>query len=140
MTVSNRTKHALTLMALCGLLSGDSTQAQELKLTIGNPVAAAGSTMLKKGKAAFVVRLDGCSDPKFTISGTVEGLIGADRKTDKAALVMVQPGVYAVERTFPEIGSWVVDLTASCQGRKAGAIVPIVTGGFKRETTKYFNR
>ena len=66
----------LAVAAWIGTAGVSGVWAQDVKLTIGNPIAAGASPILKKGKAAFVVRLEGCSDPKPTLVGTAEGLIG----------------------------------------------------------------
>ena len=47
---------------------------------------------------------------------------------------------YLVSREWPLQGVWVVNLSGVCAGAKAGALVPIISGGFTRESSKFFPR
>src|SRR5262245_9874609 len=115
MALNNRRRLAMALGI--GLIAMTTGWAQELKLTIGNPVAAGASPLVKKGRTAFVVRLEGCSDPKAIVSGVAEGIVSGARRTDKLTLPVAQPGVYVVDRSWPEgaAGTWIVNVMATCQ-------------------------
>ena len=120
---------AVTVLALAG----------EFTFSLGSPVA---SQDFRAKAAAFVFRTQGCADPaKSQISGTVEGLVkGTRRSLPLNVTTMSQPGVYAVYRTWPVEGEWVVSLKGTCTGVNAGAIVPIGPKGFIRESSKFFSR
>jgi len=155
---SQRALVVLTLV-IAGLLSTGPVHpasAAEFHLTIGNPVAAMapapsstpGGPIIKKltNAAVFVVRIDDCAEPaKARLEGTAEGIVGTARRSEALVLsAMPTPGVYAVNRTWPSDGAWVVNLVGTCQNLKAGAVVPIATAfaptGFLRETTRFFPR
>ncbi len=108
--------------------------------TIGSPVA---SQDFQTKSAAFVFRTDGCAEPaKPQIDATAEGLVKGERRS-VALKVMPsssKPGVYAVFQTWTGEGMWVVNLSGTCSGESAGAIVPIGPKGFIRESSKFFPR
>ena len=113
--------------------------AEGFSFNLGNPVAAQDFRI--KG-AAFVFRTQGCAEPaKPQISATAEGLVkGARQSLDLKLMPTAQPGVYAVYRTWPAEGEWVVNLKGTCGGADAGAVVPIGPKGFLRETSKFYSR
>ena len=113
--------------------------AQGFSFTIGSPVAS--QDFRSKG-ATFVFRTDGCADPaKPQISGTAEGFVkGARQSVPLKVMTTARPGVYAVYQTWPAGGQWVVNLRGTCNDAKAGAIIPIGSNGFIRESSKFFAR
>jgi hypothetical protein len=92
--------------------------------------------------AAFVFRTEGCADPaKPRISATAEGLVNGMRRS--LALKLMEPskpGVYAVIQNWPDEGQWVVVLKGACADESAGAIVPIGSRGFIRNSAKFLPR
>lgn len=120
-----------------------AASAAGFALTIGPPVAAGtNAKVVKKVAALFAVRLEECPDPsKARISATAEGAVNGARSS-AAALVEPagQAGVYLVSRNWPNEGAWVVSLSATCGGAKAGAIVPIGPQGFLRDSIESFSR
>jgi hypothetical protein len=121
-------------LALAALLSPG-----RFTFTIGAPVAAMdGRTKL----AAFVFRTEGCADAaKAQVDATAEGLVQRARQSVVLKLTALStPGVYAVQPTWPRDGDWVVSLRGTCAGVSAGALVPIVPGGFDRASSQFFAR
>jgi hypothetical protein len=55
-------------------------------------------------------------------------------------LALPTPGVVAVLKEWPAEGVWVVKLTGTCEGLKAGVVVPFGPKGFLRESSKFFSR
>jgi hypothetical protein len=113
--------------------------AQGFTFSIGSPVAA--QDFVAK-TAAFAFRTEGCSDPsKAQISGTAEGLVKGARRSMALKLgPLSTPGVYAVYQNWPAGGAWVVNLKGTCVGANAGALIPIGSKGFIRESSKFFPR
>jgi hypothetical protein len=135
-------KYTLILIALAA-----SAYAAEFKLAIGSPVAAgipgAGTAQASKVKGAvFAVRSEGCADAaKAQITATAEGLVSGMRQSLSLKLLPgAAPGVYIVSQEWPGQGAWVVNLSGTCNGAKAGALVPIGPSGFLRESAKFFPR
>jgi hypothetical protein len=83
----------------------------------------------------MAVRTEGCADAAAaTISGTVEGLVGSERKSLALVLTPVgPPGVYGVEGRWPSDGVWVFSFKGSCGTSQAGTVVPARGGGFSRD-------
>jgi hypothetical protein len=92
--------------------------------------------------AAFVFRTDGCAEPaKAQISGTAEGLVkGVRRSVALKVMPASRPGVYAVFQNWPAEGEWVVNLKGTCANASAGAIIPVGSKGFIRESSKFLAR
>ncbi len=113
--------------------------AQGFTFNIGSPVA---SQDFRSKVAAFVFRTEGCADPaKSQVGGTAEGLVkGARQSVALRVAPMSKPGVYAVYQNWPADGHWVVNLKGTCSDANAGAIVPIGSKGFIRESAKFFPR
>jgi hypothetical protein len=106
---------------------------------IGGPVAA-GDFQVKA--AAFVFRTEGCADlAKAQLSASAEGLVKGSRQS-VALKVMPssKPGIYAIYRTWPPEGEWLVQLKGVCANSSAGALVPIGPKGFIRESAKFYAR
>ena len=114
-------------------------EAAEFTLTIGNPIAA---NMPRMKTASLAVRLENCADlSKASLTATAEGLAAGERKSiPLQAVAGTAPGVYALAHAWPFEGSWVVNLKATCENAKAGAVVPFRGMGFVRESTKVFSR
>jgi hypothetical protein len=125
--------------------------AQNLSLTIGNPVAAPEAG--KKVSAQFAFRINGCADlATAQVAASAEGFSGSDgaRRSIQIHPIPVRtvpnepPAMYLIASEWGAGGKWVVVITASCQDRKAGAIVPVTSSanggsGFVRESTQYFS-
>ena len=117
--------------------------AAGFSLAIGPPVAAgAGVKLIKKSSVSFAVRMEECEDlGKAQISGTAEGLVNGSRLSTPIMLAPVgAPGVYLVEDTWSNEGTWVVNLSATCGSAKAGAIVAMGRQTFVRESSKFYPR
>jgi len=126
-------------VALC-LLASPPLHAATFTLTIGNPAAAGPVTKVKN--SVLAVRLEQCGDlSKSGLRGTAEGIVNNMRQSIPLSLSPTPTsGVYVVAQNWPAGGSWVVSLSATCSGAKAGAIVPFGPGGFLRESSKFFPR
>jgi hypothetical protein len=113
--------------------------AEEFSFNIAGPVAA-GDFHFKA--AAFVFRTQGCADSaKAQIAASAEGLVkGARQSVPIKVMTTSKPGVYAVSRTWPAEGEWVVSLKGTCAQATAGAIVPMGPKGFIRESAKFYPR
>ncbi len=137
-------KYTMILIAMSA-----SAFAADFTLAIGSPVAASlpetenSPTQVRKVKdAAFAVRAENCADPaKAQITGTAEGLVNGARQSVALRLIPATgPGVYLVSREWASQGVWVVNLSGVCAGAKAGALVPIGSNGYIRESSKFFPR
>jgi len=121
---------ASTAMAMAGTM---------FRLEIGLPIAAGTDTKVKAVKnAVLVVRPVVCDDvASVKITGTAEGMVKGARQSVAVKLIPVTPGVYAVQRQWPE-GHWVLHLAGTCLSPKASAstIVPLVGTEFIRDKTQ----
>ncbi len=111
--------------------------AQGFTFTVGRPVA---SQDFHFKTAAFVFRTQGCA-AKPKLSATAEGI--NDNARQSIALKVIEgskPGVYAVFRTWPTEGHWIVNLEGACDSSSAGAILPIGPNGFIRESSRFYSR
>ncbi len=135
MLYENRFRAAALAAAL--LLAPAALRAGGFFLTLGHPQAS--RDPLAKN-AVFLVRPDGCHDPaRATISAVAEGLVEGRRVSAPLKLVALgSPGTYAVRREWPAGGSWVVIVTASYEGARASALVPIGKEGFRRDLARTF--
>lgn len=113
--------------------------AEGFTFTIGSPVAAGDFHV--KG-AAFVFRIEGCADAaKAQIGASAEGLVkGARQSVALKVMVTSRPGVYAIYRSWPAAGEWVVSLKGTCAHAGAGAIVPIGPKGVLRDSARFYSR
>jgi hypothetical protein len=142
-----------TMKYVCLIALSVSAFGADFMLAIGNPAAASipltkstpggGPVPTKVSKdALFAVRSEGCADPaKVRITGTAEGLVDGLRQSSALRVLPGSiPGVYIVSREGPPQGVWVVRMAGVCEGAKAGALVPVVQGGFQRESAKFYPR
>jgi hypothetical protein len=113
--------------------------AQGFTFSIGSSVAAQD---FRSKAATFVFRTEGCSEPaKAQISATAEGLVKGERRSVALKIAsMSKPNVYAVFQSWPQEGEWVVNLKGTCAGTTAGAVVPVGSKGFIRESSKFYPR
>lgn len=123
---------AILLIALLMHASSGTAHAQDFTLQIGSPVAVVpqpGVVVEKKVSkdTVFVVRPLGCADPASArIVATAEGLVDGRRRNVPLRLESLpMPGVHVVSKTWPDGGLWVVNVTGTCAGRTAGAIVTL---------------
>lgn len=109
------------------------------RLEVGRPIAAGIDSKVKNVKnAVLVIRPRLCDDAaSVQIAGTAEGLVNGVRRSVAVQLVPVTPGVFAVQRQWPD-GHWVLHLSGTCPVPRASAstIVPLAGTGFIRETTQ----
>jgi hypothetical protein len=126
----------MTRLSIVSLAIPALAIAQGFTFVVGNPVA---SQDFHFKTAAFVFRTENCaSKPK--LSASAEGMNHNERHS--VALKVMEgskPGVYAVYRTWPAEGHWVVNLEGTCDSSSAAAIVPIGPNGFIRESAKFFS-
>jgi hypothetical protein len=129
----------IALLGIAACVVAALALADGFTFTIGSPVA---SQEFQMKTAAFVFRTEGCADPaKPQITATAEGIVkGARRSLVLKVLAGSKPNVYAVFQQWPAEGDWVVDLKGTCASAIAGAIVPIGSKGFIRESSKFFPR
>jgi hypothetical protein len=89
--------------------------------------------------AVLVVKPVGCHNPESAkVSGTAEGIV--DGKRTSVALTLVplsEPGTYAVTRSWPKDGNWVLSFSAVSDGRQTGAIALLGPSGFTRKGAQF---
>ena len=124
-----------------GLMAAAASIAfgQTFAFEIGSPVA---SRDFRFKMAPFVFRATGCSDPgQIEVNATAEGLDGGTRKSVNLKVAKSSnPGVFAVFQQWGSGGKWVVSVGGSCDGMKAGFVVPMGSRGFVREAAKFFSQ
>ena len=132
----------LTAAVAAALLATTAVAGTMFRLEIGPPVAAGtGSKVLKtKGKVVLAVRALVCNDlANVQISGTAEGVRNGNRQSVQLDLLEVDKAqaIYAVQYQWPDDGSWVLQLKATCSNPKAEAstLVPMNKTAFIREKT-----
>jgi hypothetical protein len=106
---------------------------------IGSPVA---SRDFRFKMATFVFRASGCPDPaNIDVNATAEGIVGGARKSVSLKILKSSnPGVFAVFQQWDNSGKWVVSVGGSCDGKKAGVLVPMGSKGFVREAARFFSQ
>jgi hypothetical protein len=128
---------AATLLSLSvPLVFAPLSWAQGLSLTIGNTVA--GQDYVVKNPQ-FIFRVNGCADlSKAHLSATAEGFTTGARRSIalEPQALPTQPGIYAIGDQWGTDGTWVVAITATCEGATAGAIVPVNEKSFVRARTQ----
>ena len=130
-------------VAAAAFLATTATAGTMFRLEVGPPVAAGtGTKILKnaKGKTVLAVRALVCSDlPNVRLTGTAEGIRNGARQSIPLDLLEIDKAeaIYAVQYQWPEDGSWVLHLKASCSNPKAEAstLVPMNKMAFIREKT-----
>ncbi len=118
-------------------LSAHAVAGTMFRLEVGHPIAAQGEPKIKN--AVVLVRAVVCNDlAGVTITGSAEGIAAGGRRSVPLKLLALRtPGVYAVQRQWPE-GRWVLHLQGTCSspGARASTIVPVTASGFIREKTQ----
>ena len=134
-----KTARMLLVFAIVSASTAIAMAGTMFRLEIGLPIAAGSDTKVKAVKnAVLVVRPVVCDDvASAQITGTAEGMVSGARRSVTVKLIPVEPGVYAVQRQWPE-GQWVLHLAGTCPSPKASAstIVPLAGTGFIREKTQ----
>lgn len=121
----------LTFLSLAPLLAGG------FWVEAGNASAEA-----KAKGAVMVVRAVGCGQPaNATLRATAEGVVDGKRQTLPVTLEPLStPGAYAVKRSWPEGGKWVVAVLGEYEGHFTSNIVPITDNGIDRKQAKLASR
>ena len=140
MTQMKRSRIAAGGLVAALMLGAAATAGTMFRLEIGLPIAAAGSEFKTKNvkNAVLVVRPVVCDDlTNVQITGTAEGVVNGARQSVALTLIHVSPGIYAVQRQWPE-GRWVLHLAGTCAAPKASAstIVPLSGTTFIRARTQ----
>ena len=137
------------MLTFAGMLAAlnCAAAAADFSLTIGSPVAAAGSSTnpgyKKVSKTAlFAVRMEGCAAIETArLTGTAEGIVNGVRTSSPVGITEMSPGVYVVSPYINSpAGPWMASLSANCGNATAGALVPIGPQGFIRDQTKLLPR
>jgi hypothetical protein len=134
-------------LLICAAIAASTVAAADFSLSIGNAFAAlapggATAPVVKKTGNQFAVRMQNCDSPDHAqLNGVAEGLVQGERSSAPVSIDAASPGIYVVSptRAQPE-GVWVVSLSATCGGAKAGALVPIGPQGFLRDKVKLLPR
>ena len=133
------TTRMLLVFAILSVPAPIAMAGTMFRLEIGLPIAAGVDTKAKSVKnAVLVVRPVVCDDVAgVQITGTAEGMVNGARQSVALKLIPVAPGVFAVQRQWPD-GQWVLHLSGACPAPKASAstIVAIRGAGFIREKTQ----
>ena len=133
------TSRVLFVVAILYSTTAIAMAGTMFRLEVGLPIAAGTNSKVKNVKnAVLVVRPLLCDDPaSVRIAGTAEGVVNGVRQSRAVELIPVTPGVYAVQRQWPE-GHWVLHLAGTCPSPKASAstIVPLAGRGFVRAQTQ----
>lgn len=122
-----RTRY-LTAAALCvaSAVSVSAIAGTIFRLEIGSNIA--GVPTLKIKNVVIMARALACDDDaSVQMTGTAEGMVKGQRQSLQLGLMaMPTPGVFAVRKQWSD-GTWIVNLTATCPGRKrtAGALVAL---------------
>ncbi|MBL8230140.1 MAG: hypothetical protein JNL98_16750 [Bryobacterales bacterium] len=97
-------------------------------LELGNPVASKDPAAKN---AAVLVRAIGCGEPtQAGITATAEGIVNGERKTIPAKLVALgERGLYAVERSWPKEGKWLLHIRGSYMGRDTSTVAHVLANG-----------
>ncbi len=134
-----RTISRVAAAAGFGLAVASTLLAGGFWLEVGNPKAASDP---KAREAVLVVRPIGCGEPtKARISGTAEGLVNGRRQSVPLRMVpLSQPALYAVHRTWPQEGVWMLALTGSYDGHFTSALAPMGPEGLDRKAVKLVGR
>jgi hypothetical protein len=135
---------SLTAAVAVALLATTVAAGTMFRLEVGPPVAAGTATKIiknAKGKTVLAVRALVCSDlANVRISGTAEGIRNGARQSVPLDLLEIDKAeaIYAVQYQWPDDGSWVLHLKASCSNPKAEAstLVPMNRMAFIRERTQ----
>ena len=133
------TRRMLLVLAMLSASTATTMAGTMFRLEIGLPIAAGTDTKVKSVKnAVLVVRPVVCEDvASVQITGTAEGMVNGARQSVTVKLIPVTPGVYAVQRQWPD-GQWVLHLAGTCPASRASAstIVPLAKTGLIREKTQ----
>jgi hypothetical protein len=98
-----------------------------LTLEVVNPTS---NVEAAKQHAAVIVQTTACTSPeKTTITATAEGVTAGKRQSVPLELIRLsEPGKFAIAKTWPTDGQWVLRVIANnpdYHGYAAGAIIPI---------------
>jgi hypothetical protein len=98
-----------------------------LTLEVANPNSNPEAT---ERHAAVIVQTTACVSPeKTSITATAEGVAGGKRQSIPLELMRLsQPGRFAIAKTWPAAGTWVLRVIANnpeYHGYAAGAIIPM---------------
>jgi hypothetical protein len=120
-----QTVAAVFLMAIPAVAGGN------MILTIGKAEASSDPAATS---AFMLVRPDGCGDPEnVKITAVAEGLINGQRQSVPVTVVpLSKRGTFAVRRTWPTEGKWILHLHGSYGNLQSTALVPITADGFDR--------
>ena len=129
----------LTAVIVCG---GSAAAGVSFRLDVGQSFADTSGGKFKD--AVLLVRGLACDAPaSIVMTGTAEGVVDGARQSVPLALSkLATPGVFAVRRQWPD-GRWVLNVAASCPGRKAeaGVLVPLDGASkFIRSRIQHFER
>ena len=117
-----RSSLAGAVLLAAALIAPRSARACPPSLVVEQPsdTAAASGTFL------IVRAVPGCHPGALAVSGTAEGLVGGERRSEPLALVAGSaPGVYLVRRQWPREGVWLLRLTVTEGDGHATALVGI---------------
>ncbi|HUQ91116.1 MAG TPA: hypothetical protein VM120_05490 [Bryobacteraceae bacterium] len=118
-----------SLLPLAAVLAAISLQAGGgFWIEFGNPTA---SKDPKAKDAAVVVRALGRHHPEqATYTGTAEGVVDGRRQSIRLKFVaLTQPGLFAVARSWPVEGRWVLHIRSSKDGMAAEALARVARDG-----------
>ena len=125
-----KTIRMLLVFAILSASTAIAMAGTMFRLEVGLPIAAGTDFKVKNVKnAVLVVRPVVCDDVAgVQITGTAEGMANGTRQSVAVTLIPVSPGIYAVQRQWPE-GQWVLHLAGTCASPKASAstIVPLLS-------------
>ena len=116
----------LTALAIASAANLPAIAGTTFRLEIGSHIA--GVPAFKTKNVVVMARALACDDDtSVQMTGIAEGLVNGQRQSLKLELMpMATPGVFAVRKQWSD-GTWIVNLTATCPGRKAtaGALVAL---------------
>jgi hypothetical protein len=124
MTISRLIFIALPGIAFCG---------GGFWMEFGNPTA---SKDPKAKNAAILVRAVGCGNPaQAVVSGTAEGIVNGQRKSVPLKFIELSaPGVWALERNWPQEGAWVLDIRTTYNMMLSAALAKVDRSGAVQRT------
>lgn len=137
-----RTRYLTLVLCIASAVSVPVIAGTIFRLEIGSNIA--GVPAIKTKNVVVMARPLACDDDaSVQMTGTAEGLVNGRRQSLRLELMsMPTPGVFAVRKQWSD-GTWIVNLVATCPGRKAtaGALVALdQKSALLRSKTKLLER
>lgn len=131
----------LKMLIPCVCLLAGSLLAGGFYIQLGNP---AENTEAKSKNAVLVAQLTGCHEAeKGSMEASAEGIVNGKRRSIPLEVsTLSTPGMFAIQQSWPNEGTWVVKMLAKHPAFPNGtsAIVRVNGAQFERTKTKWVMR